>query len=263
MLGAGGGHDAELLLRAATDWDRTYVLTHPEAELNADQLSKYETSVARRAAGEPVQYIIGIQEFWGMALKVTQAVLIPRPETEHLIEAVLVRVSRDVQLRIADVGTGSGAIAIALASDLPKATILATDISEAALEIARENAAGHGVSARIEFVRCNLLPAACEDAFDVVASNPPYISDGERESLAREVRDFEPESALFSGKTGFEIYERLIPAAQRVLKPGGWLAMEMGAGQYETLRTKLTGWDDVSATPDLQGIARVVCARKP
>jgi release factor glutamine methyltransferase len=262
MLADDGGRDAELLLRAATCWDRTFVLMHPEAELNAGAVTRYEQSLVRRATGEPVQYITGAQEFWGLAMKVTPAVLIPRPETEHLIEAVLARVSRDAALQIVDVGTGSGAIALALASELPKATILATDISEAALEVAQENAAQHSVNEQINFVLCNLLPAEIENAFDVVASNPPYIADRERESLAREVRDFEPAGALFSGTTGFEVYDRLIPVARRVLKPGGWLVMEMGAGQSQHMQAILAEWDEVSTMADLQGISRVVCARK-
>ncbi len=160
-----GGRDAELLLRAVTGWERAYVLTHPEALLSAEAAEQYDASLKRRAAGEPVQYITGVQEFWGLALKVTPAVLIPRPETEHLVEAVMARVSREDALRIADVGTGSGAIAIALARELPNATVVATDISGAALEVARENAARHddqagkSVAERIQYEACDLLPA--------------------------------------------------------------------------------------------------------
>jgi release factor glutamine methyltransferase len=259
---ARGGRDAELLLRAATGWERAYVLTHPEAELSAAAAAQYEASLQRRAAGEPVQYITGVQEFWGLGLKVTPAVLIPRPETEHLVEAVMARVWREEPVRIADVGTGSGAIAIALAKELPNATVVATDISEAALEVAGENAARHGVKERIQFEECDLLPAELVGALDVVAANPPYIGEGERETLAREVREFEPGSALFAGATGYEVYERLIPAARRALKADRWLVMEMGAGQEARLRELLAEWRDVSVVPDLQGIARVACARK-
>lgn len=258
---AASRRDAELLLRCVTGWDRTFVLTHEEAPLDADAEKEFRSTVARRALGEPVQYIVGEQEFWGLALKVTPAVLIPRPETEHVIEAVLARVSRDAPLRIADVGTGSGAIAIALASDLPRAEILATDISEDALKIARENAIRHGVEDRIEFLRCDLLPDATGN-FDVVASNPPYIADGERESLPREVRDFEPQQALFSGATGYEIYRRLVPVAERALKPGGWCILEIGAGQSRQLREMLRDWRDVEIVRDLANIDRVVCARR-
>ena len=258
---AAGRRDAELLLRAVTGWDRAFVLAHEEELLDAKVEHSFRAAVARRALGEPVQYIVGKQEFWGLSLKVTPAVLIPRPETEHLIEAVLARVSRDAGLQIADVGTGSGAIAIALATELSRARVLATDISEDALQIARENAARHGVAERIDFVRCDLLPDA-SSKFDVIASNPPYIADGERDSLAREVKDFEPRQALFSGATGYEIYQRLLPMAALFLKPDGWLVLEIGAGQAAGLREMLREWRDVETIRDLANIERVVCARR-
>lgn len=258
---AAGRRDAELLLRAVTGWDRAFVLAHEEELLDAKVEHSFRAAVARRALGEPVQYIVGKQEFWGLSLKVTPAVLIPRPETEHLIEAVLARVSRDAGLQIADVGTGSGAIAIALATELSRARVLATDISEDALQIARENAARHGVAERIDFVRCDLLPDA-SSKFDVIASNPPYIADGERDSLAREVKDFEPRQALFSGATGYEIYQRLLPMAALFLKPDGWLVLEIGAGQAAGLREMLREWRDVETIRDLANVERVVCARR-
>ncbi len=258
---AASRRDAELLLRSVTGWDRAFVLAHDEAPLDADAERAFREAIARRALGEPVQYIVGEQEFWGLALKVTPAVLIPRPETEHVIEAVLARVSRDADLQIADVGTGSGAIAIALAKELPRSRVLATDISQAALEVARENAARHSVADRIDFVRCDLLPDAPGN-FDVLASNPPYIAEDERESLAREVKDFEPQQALFAGATGYEIYQRLLPVAAHALKPGGWLVLEIGAGQSAQLREMLREWRDVATMRDLAGIERVVCARR-
>ncbi len=258
---AASRRDAELLLRSVTGWDRAFVLAHDEAPLDADAERAFREAIARRALGEPVQYIVGEQEFWGLALKVTPAVLIPRPETEHVIEAVLARVSRDADLQIADVGTGSGAIAIALAKELPRSRVLATDISQAALEVARENAARHSVADRIDFVRCDLLPDAPGN-FDVLASNPPYIAEDERESLAREVKDFEPQQALFAGATGYEIYQRLLPVAAHALKPGGWLVLEIGAGQSAQLREMLREWRDVATVRDLAGIERVVCARR-
>jgi release factor glutamine methyltransferase len=258
---ATGRRDAELLLRNATGWDRAFVLSHEEVPLDAHAEQAFLTAISRRAQGEPVQYITGEQEFWGLPLSVTRVVLIPRPETEHVIEAVLARVSRDTALRIGDVGTGSGAIAIALAKELERAHVLATDISAEALEVARKNATRHGVADRMEFLQCDLLPDSA-NSFAVIASNPPYIADGERGSLAREVKDFEPQQALFAGATGYEIYQRLVPAAARALQPDGWLVLEIGAGQAARLRELLRDWRDVEIIRDLASIERVVCARR-
>jgi release factor glutamine methyltransferase len=266
---AASRRDAELLLRAATGWQRTFVLTHEEAPLTPEAERTFRDMIARRAQGEPVQYITGEQEFWGLALKVTPAVLIPRPETEHLIEAVLAFASRDTELQIADVGTGSGAIAIALAKELPRAHILATDISEAALQIARENAARHNVAARIQFVHCDLLPEGLANRIDIVVSNPPYIPEtdcdlpeGAEGALAREVKDFEPAQALFAGPTGYEVYSRLLLSSGNVLKAGGILVLELGAGQAKYVCEMLRGWTGVRVTRDLAGIERVVCAER-
>lgn len=266
QLPAEHARDAELLLRFATKWDKAHLFAHPEAVLTADSEAAFRAAVLRRANGEPVQYIVGTQEFWGLEIHVTPAVLIPRPETEHVIEAVLTRIPREVRVRIADAGTGSGAIAIALARELPRARIFATDISAAALAIARANADRLGVSQRIQFVQCDLLPTDKAKSFDCVVSNPPYIAEKDRASLATEVRDFEPPQALFAGEDGLEIYRRLIPAAHRALKSGGWLVMEMGAGQKEAIQQMLAtcigGWDLVTVLPDLQDIPRIICARR-
>ena len=254
--------DVAYLLRAAMGRDVAYVLAHGEEVLTDEVAPRFRAMIARRQAGEPVQYIIGTQEFWGLELQVTPAVLIPRPETEHVVEAVLARVSRDADLRIADVGTGSGAIAIALAKELPRARMVATDISAAALRVAKKNAEQHRVGNRIEFVECDLLPVQLQNYFDVIASNPPYVAEADRETLAREVRDFEPAQALFAGADGLEVYRRLIPVAKAALKPGGWLVMEMGAGQADTLRRVLAGWNGVEIKRDLAGIERVISARR-
>jgi release factor glutamine methyltransferase len=262
QLPAEHSRDAELLLRVATDWDKAFLLAHPETPLNSAAEAEYRAAIARRATGEPVQYIAGSQEFWGLQFHVTPAVLIPRPETEHLVEAVLAKVARDASVRIADIGTGSGAIAIALATELPQARLLATDISDAALQVARGNAEKHGVADRVQFVCCNLLPDGTEGEFDVVASNPPYVAEADRDSLAREVKDFEPSSALFAGPDGLTIYRRLIPVAYQALKPGGWLALEMGAGQRTALDAVLTDWKQVECFRDLQGIERVLVAQR-
>jgi len=254
--------DVAYLLRAAIGRDAAYVLAHGEEVLTDEVAPRFRAMIARRQAGEPVQYIVGTQEFWGLELQVTPAVLIPRPETEHVVEAVLARVSRDADLRIADVGTGSGAIAIALAKELPRARMVATDISAAALRVAKKNAEQHRVGNRIEFVECDLLPVQLQNYFDVIASNPPYVAEADRETLAREVRDFEPAQALLAGADGMAVYRRLAPAAKASLRPGGWLVMEMGAGQADTLRRVLAGWNGVEIKRDLAGIERVISARR-
>ena len=204
-IAAGAGHlegadavrDAQLLLLHTLGVARTVLFTEPERPLSAAEQAAYDAAIARRAAGEPIQYITGRQEFYGLMMKVSSAVLIPRPETELLVEAVLERMAAERQVKIVDVGTGSGAIAIALAHKLPKAEVTAVDLSEEALGVARENAFTHGVSERMRFLRSDLLKAVEDERFDAVVSNPPYVPDGDRESLDRQVRDHEPAMALF------------------------------------------------------------------
>lgn len=254
--------DAELLLLRVLERDRTFLLAHPDAEVTREQLALYDDWLCRRAAHEPIQYILGEQEFFGLTFAVTPDVLIPRRETEHLVEALLERVSRDQPLRIVDVGTGSGAIAVALAHALPLAQVTALDISEAALAVARRNAEVHQVADRMRFLKSDLLGAVAGEQFDAVVSNPPYVAENDRESLEPQVRDFEPAVALFAGTSGFDVYERLIPQAHNVLRPGGWLLMEMGLGQRNHLKRLLSGWDEVSFMDDLQRIPRVACARR-
>jgi release factor glutamine methyltransferase len=252
--------DAELLLMRAVGRDRAWLLTHPNAEPVPQQLEKFETWVERRTRHEPVQYILGESKFYGLTLRVTPAVLIPRPETEHLVEAVLARVPRSATMRICDVGTGSGAIAVALAQALPSAGVTALDISAVALSVAKENAQRHGVAGRMRFVESDLLGAVRGDRFDVVVSNPPYVA--QDEVLEAQVRDFEPQVALFAGKTGLEIYERLIPQTREILMPDGWLFMEIGHGQRDALANLLSDWDAVEFVADLQGIPRVAIAQR-
>lgn len=255
--------DAELLLLHTLQRDRAWLLAHPEAEITSEQLAEYESLIARRARYEPIQYLTGQQEFYGLALRVTPAVLIPRPETEHLVEAALGLIPPDPitdhPARILDVGTGSGAIAIAIAAHRPRAAVTAADISPAALAVARENAATHHVA--IRFVESDLLTALRDEQFDLILSNPPYVPGSDQ--LEPQVRDFEPHSALFAGESGLDIYRRLIPQAQSALVPGGWLLMEIGHGQRESLAGLLAGWHNVSFVSDLQGIPRVVIAQKP
>src|SRR5579883_1708018 len=254
--------DAELLLMEALQCTRAFLLTHPEAVLTSDQAAIYERWLCRRARQEPIQYILGRQDFFGLTFTVTPDVLIPRPETEHLVEALLKRLPHDRPLRIADIGTGSGAIAVALAVHLPRAQITALDISRAALAVARQNAAAHSVADRIRFVVSDLLDAVGGETYDAVVSNPPYVAETDRETLEAQVRDYEPHQALFAGRSGLEIYERLVPQARGRLVLNGWLALEIGFGQQNALLRLLSGWKQVAFLPDLQGIPRVACAQR-
>jgi release factor glutamine methyltransferase len=255
--------DAELLLMNAIQKPRAFLLANPDYVLSEKEREKFERSIARRELHEPIQYITGTVEFYGLPLSVDPSVLIPRPETEHLVEAVFERAPVDWPVRIVDVGTGSGAIAIALAAHRPLANVTALDISSAALELATCNAVRHGLANRIRFIASDLLSEVMMEQFDIVVSNPPYIANGEKSALSRQVSDYEPAVALFAGDTGHEIYERLIPEAKCVLRPGGWLAMEFGFGQKGALSQLLAQWSEVSFVDDLQGIPRVVCARLP
>ncbi len=200
-----------------------------------------------------------------MDLIVSPSVLIPRPETEHVVETVLELARSFSSPRIVDVGTGSGCIALALAKELPNAGIYAVDISSPALETARKNTARHGLQGRVCFYESDLLDAFSDDtaSFDFVVSNPPYVSDLDKVCLQSEVRDFEPHTALFAGPTGLDVIERLIPQAQRALKDGGWLVMEIGKGQDAALEAMLSKWNKQTFTKDLQGIPRVVQAQRP
>jgi release factor glutamine methyltransferase len=250
--------DAELLLMRCLGRDRAWLLTHSDELLTPAQATQYEQWIARRARYEPIQYITGEQEFYGLTFHVTPAVLIPRPETEHLVEAALARIPHDAPSRIADIGTGSGAIAIALAHTLPQANVTALDLSPAALSIAQENASRLGVS--VHFLESDLLQAVSGEHFDIIVSNPPYVP--ESEILEPQVRDYEPATALYAGANGLDIYERLIPQAHAALKPRGWLLMEIGHGQREALAALLKDWNEVSFIDDLQGIPRVACAKR-
>jgi len=268
--------NAELLVMFMLGCDRAYLYAHPERELTADETRRYGEAIVRRSTGVPAQYITGHQEFWGLDLIVSPAVLIPRPETEHVVETVLELAQvgdadeRQQQragapaphLRIVDVGTGSGAIALALAKELPTAEIHTTDISAEALEVARANAARHELGSRIKFHHTDLLGALPREEFDFVASNPPYVGQSEEDQVQLEVRKFEPRNAVFAGPTGLEVIERLIPQAREALRPGGWLVFEISATIADGVRRLLAGWSNVKLTNDLQGIPRVARARK-
>src|SRR5713226_6615887 len=305
---------AELLLLYVLGRDRTWLYAHPEEQVSSVDVERFFALIARRANGEPTQHLTGKQEFWGLEFEVTPDVLIPRPETEHVIEVALDRLAvRELRagrkqtltgegLQIADIGTGSGCIAIALAKDLPGATIYATDISSAALSVAQRNAARHSVSDQIHFTESNLLdgfidraaanagpsavvaqhaaPQLATDAsstprqspvtshqsplFDLIVSNPPYIGRREAATLMREVRDHEPEIALYGGEEGYELYADLITQAAAHLKPGGILALELGHNSLPAVQPLLDAplWTNVGATNDLAGIPRVIAAER-
>ncbi len=258
--------NAELLLMFVLGCDRAFLFAHPEHELTADEQARYEEAIAQRSAGVPAQYITGHQEFWGLDFIVTPAVLIPRPETEHVIETVLQLDAMQVpgsSPRIVDVGTGSGCIAVALAKELPAAEIHAVDISSAALEIARANAARHEVENRIHFAQADLLEDFPPNSLDLVVSNPPYVGESEEDQVQLEVRKFEPRNAVFAGPTGVEVIERLVPQAARVLKPDGWLVMEISGSIAEKVKHLFKDWGELQIISDLQGIPRVVSAQKP
>jgi release factor glutamine methyltransferase len=265
--------NAETLLMFTLNCDRAHLYAHPERELTAEEQSRYDEALTQRAKGVPAQYITGHQEFWGLDLIVSPAVLIPRPETEHLIETVLPLARPMKAPRIADVGTGAGAIALALAKELPSAEIHATDNSPAALEIAEANAARlqlefrstneHIPERRIFFHDTDLLKGLDPEAFDFVVSNPPYVGLSEEDEVQLEVRKFEPRAAVFAGTTGLEVIEQLIPAAHAALKPGGYLIMEISGTIAEGVHALLNGWENITISNDLQGIPRIVSASKP
>lgn len=266
---------AELLLMHAIGRDRAWLYSHPEEEIAIESRELFLALVARRAEGVPTQHLTGRQEFWGLEFEVTPDVLIPRPETEHVIELALNRLRARVgaasgalngeTLRIADVGTGSGCLAIALAKELPNARIFATDISAAALGVARRNAARHGVTTRIEFVECSLLNSferSTAQLFDLIVSNPPYVALSDAATLPREVRDHEPHAALFAGEFGLDLYAPLLNAAGNMLRPDGALVVELGYNSAAHVRALLekANWRDIAVANDLAGIARVASA---
>lgn len=297
--------DAEWLLRHVLGRDKAWLMTHEEDGVEDDAAQRFAELIKRREKGEPMQYILGEVEFYGMPFRVTPDVLIPRPETEHLVEKVIEMAAEFYRPRLLDVGTGSGVIAIAIAKQLPHAQVTATDLSADALNVARENAARNGV--RVRFLQGDLLepvrraqsdvagketrkatadPSTMfvakhatnsaqddklnmnalseEEKYEIIASNPPYVPSEEKALLAVEVRDHEPEMALYGGADGLGIYRRLIPAAWAQLVDGGWLVMEMGFGQAEKISALMdeAGFEEVSAIKDLQGIERILCGRK-
>ncbi len=262
--------DAEVLLCHVLGRDRAWLLAHIRDGLGDETRSIFEQVVERRTRREPLQYITGKQEFWGLEFLVTPDVLIPRPETELIIETVLgTAPDRSQPLKVIDLCTGSGCIAVSLAKELPAAQVFATDVSAKALTVARENARRHGVEDRIRFFEGDLFGPLEEldihRQLDIIVSNPPYIASGDRPALQPEVRDYEPAMALFAGPDGIEIHRRIVSAAPLFLKSNGALVMEMGIGQAEALARMIRESGEYAAPgvlKDLAGIERVIKARK-
>lgn len=263
---------AELLLMHVLGCDRGYLHAHSERELSAESTEHYLRLIAERATGKPTQYITGHQEFWGLDFEVTPEVLIPRPETEHVVETVLDQAQRrgmkkDARLRIADVGTGSGCIALALAHEFPRAVIFGVDISRRALVVASTNALRLGMPERVKFLESDLLARLLDDdflgTFDFVVSNPPYVGRDEFDMVQREVREFEPRVAWGDLENGDEVYRRLFPQALWALRPGGSVVVEIGYNMRDAVLALLGAeWTNIEVVPDLRGIPRVVSARK-
>lgn len=248
---------AEVLLCHAVRCERAYLFSHPERELAEVEWLHYGRYLHERLKGKPTQYITRRQEFYGREFRVSPDVLIPRPETEHVIEAALAVAGN--ASKMVDVGCGSGAIAVTLALET-SSTVFATDLSKAALTVAAANAAR--LQARVGFLACDLLAALADRSIDAVISNPPYVPAAEMPHLQREVRDYEPEMALLGGPSGFEIYERIVRDSERVLRPGGFLILELGfASRDRVLEMFHESWSDLQVRPDLAGIPRVLAAR--
>lgn len=248
---------AEVLLAHAMHVERVYFFAHPEQELREVEWLHYGRYLHERLAGKPTQYITQHQEFYSRDFRVTPDVLIPRPETEHVVEVAL-ELARGAR-RMLDIGTGSGALAVTLRLEMGVPT-WATEISPTAATVAASNAVRLG--APVNFVVCDLMDAIAADSMDLIVSNPPYVPLTQREGLRREVRDFEPHVALFAGRTGFELYDRIVADAPRVLRSGGWLIMELGFTSLDHVQALLSGWDGLRVAPDLAGIPRVIAARR-
>jgi release factor glutamine methyltransferase len=259
--------NGEMLLMFTLDCDRAYLYAHSERELTVDEQARYEAAIGLRASGYPAQYITGHQEFWGLDLIVSPAVLIPRPETEHVVETTLELVRAGHARsgpKLIDVGTGSGAIALALAAELPAAEIYGADLSREALEIAQANAVRLQLQDRVRFLVSDVLEGVSRDgSFDFVLSNPPYVGFHEADKVQDVVKKFEPKMAVFAGENGLDIIRRLIPQAYEALRAGGYLVFEIGYTMAPMATELLSGWNEVRAVPDLSGIPRVMVAKRP
>ena len=256
--------EAGSLLAFLLDKDRTFILSHADDPISPEQETLFQEFLGARAQGEPAQYITGRQDFYGLEFEVTPAVLIPRPETELLIEAAIKLVGADEAVSFCDMGTGSGCIAITLLSQLPLARAIAVDVSASALEIAKRNAARHRVTDRIEFLLSDCFASVPQQTFDLIVSNPPYVAEDAVATLQREVRDFEPRVALTAGADGLDVIRRLVIHAPRHLKPRGYLLFEIGFDQHEAVGNLIDAevWELLDVHHDLQGIPRTVALRR-
>jgi len=259
--------DAELLLLHVLGTSRERLHADPGCPVDLAAAEAYRGLVERRAARVPIQHLLGAQEFWSLAFEVTPDVLIPRPETEHLIEAFLELPTGETPL-VVDLGTGSGILAVVAARERPGARVIATDVSRAALAVAERNAARHGVAARLEFVAGDLYAAldglGLERRVDVILSNPPYVGEADLAALAPEVRDHEPRSALTPGPDGLAAHRRIAAGAPAFVAPGGHLIVEIGLGQSAAARAlyEAAGFEVLAIRPDLAGIDRILTARR-
>ena len=256
--------DAEVLAREALGWDRARFLSDRHDTASTMFLLRYEPLVARRIRREPISYIIGTREFWGLPFEVGPDVLIPRPETEFIVEETLALADRSSSPVIIDVGTGSGCIAIALALEIPGARVIATDVSGHALQVARRNASRHNVADRVTFVETSFLHGI-EDVADIIVSNPPYVPSLSQPALIPEVRDYEPAVAVFAGEDGLDALRSVVEGAVGRLRPGGWLVMEFGCGQDDCVSALvggIHGIDVVKIRHDLQDIPRTAVCRR-
>jgi len=256
-------HDAELLLAHLLETDRGGLLIRRTDEIDPAVAARFEPWIARREAREPLQHILGEQEFHGLSFRVDPRALIPRPETEGLVDAILA-LDLPAGSHLADLGAGGGCISVAVAVKNPGLRIHAVDRSHPALELARDNARRHGVCARIEFEagEMSALPESWSETMDAVFSNPPYARSDEWEALEPEVRDHDPKEAIVAGPTGLEAYEALVPEAARILRVGGTLVLELGYGQAEAVRAIVAAaaFANIEVRPDLRGIPRVLVA---
>ncbi len=256
--------EAGSLLAFLLDKDRTFILSHADDGISAEQFTLFQEFLDSRAQGEPSQYITGRQEFYGLEFEVTPDVLIPRPETELLVETALKLIASEADVLLCDLGTGSGCIAVTLLKQLPSARAVALDVSAAALEIAKRNAARHGVSDRIEFVLSDCFASLDQQHFDLLVSNPPYVAEAAVATLQREVRDYKPRVALTAGADGLDVIRRLVNEAKDYLKRRGYLIFEIGFDQHAAVATLIDpqDWELLDIHQDLQGIPRTVALRK-
>ncbi len=259
---------AELLMAHTLGVDRLWILTHPQYRVEPKEASRFTSLVHARTLGKPIAYLLGKKEFWGLSLSITPDVLIPRPETELLVETAKTLLPTDRNILFADVGTGSGAIGLAMAHEFPLGKGFLTDVSLAALHVARKNIGDHGKDAQLQCICCDLLSVFLIQNLDMILSNPPYISSAAYWALDREVRHFEPAKALWSGLDGIEFHLRLILESKHVLRSGGWLCMEMGSDQAKMLHKYVqyhrgeNGWSKPIVVKDLAGLDRILAMQK-